>query len=316
MKPMVSVVIPVYGGARFVADAIASVLSQSGDDVEVIAVDDASPDQSAAVVTSIGDERVRLIRHERNRGIAATRNTGLSAARGNLVAFLDQDDLWLPGRLQTQCAVLDRCAADGVGLVFGGVKRREANSRETLITKRVPERVHELDTRALLSRLLADNFVVLGSALVRRSVLESAGGFDESIRGGADDFDMVLRLAEHCRFAYLPQALLVHRLHGENYTDSRRMTDESLAVIERVQQRHPELARAAEIGRARALYRRAADLHLAGDRRAASRDYYRVLSCRAFVLRACAGLVLCAAGPVGNAIGAAWIRKRRGIEVL
>lgn len=316
MKPTVSVVIPVYGGAQFVADAIASVLSQSDDDVEVIAVDDASPDQSAAIIASIGDERVRLLRHEQNRGIAAARNTGLSAARGELVAFLDQDDVWLPGRLQAQRAELDRRAAGGVGLVFCAVKRREADGRETLMTKRVPERVHELDTRALLSRLLADNFLVLGSALVRRNVLESVGTFDESIRGGADDFDIVLRLAEHCRFAYLPQALFVHRLHEDNYTDSRRMTDELLAVIDRVQRRYPELARAAEIGRARALYRRAADLQLAGDRRAAAREYYRVLACRAFVLRACAGLVLCAAGPAGNAIGAAWVRKRRGIEVL
>jgi len=311
-RPLVSVVIPVYGGARFVGEAIASVLAHSSADVEVVAVDDASPDESAAVVASIGDARVRLLRHERNRGIAAARNTGLAAARGDLVAFLDQDDVWLSGRLHAQRAELDRRAAEGVGLVFSAVTRRESNGRERLMTKRVPERVHELEGGTLLARLLADNFVVLGSALIRRSVVDAAGAFDETIRGGSDDFDMILRCAEHCRFAYLPQALFVHREHGANYTDSRRMTDESLAVIDRVQRRHPELARAADIGRARALYRRAADSQLAGDRRAAVRDYRRVLSYRALVVRACAGLALCAAGPLGDAIGRAWMRARRG----
>lgn len=313
MRPTVSVVIPVYRGARFVGDAIASVLAQS-DDVEVIVVDDASPDESAAVVAAIADARVRLLRHEHNRGIAAARNTGLAAARGDLVAFLDQDDVWLPGRLQAQRAELDRRAAEGVGLVFCAVMRRESNGRERIMTQRVPERLQEIEGRELLALLLARNFCALGSALVRRTVLESAGVFDESIRGGSDDFDMVLRLAERCRFAYVPQALFVHIVHGANYTDSRRMTDESLAVIDRAQRRHPELVRAADIGRASALYRRAADLHLAGDRRGAARDYRRVLSYRAFMFRASAGLILCAAGPIGDALGAAWIRSRRGAQ--
>ncbi len=306
-----SVIIPCYGGERFIGDAIRSVLVQAGSDVEIVVVDDGSPDASAAVVEAMGDERVRLVRHDRNRGIAAARNTGFRESRGRLVAFLDQDDLWLPGRLEAQRLELERRAGDGVGLVFCDLVVRDLTGREWREPSRVPRDVHTLDSEKLLARLLADNFVNLGSSLIARGAVEKAGPFDESIHGGSDDFDMILRLAERCRFAHVAHALFAHRVHGRNFTDSSRMTDESLVVIDRAEKRHPELRRAARIGRGRMVYRRAADLYLAGERGRAATDFRRVVGYWPLLGRAWLGLALCALGPAGSACAAAWIRARR-----
>ena len=101
-EPLVSVVIPVHNGGRFLAEAIDSVLAQGYPHREVVVVDDGSTDDSAAIA------RARPVRYQRqeNQGVAAARNAGLAAARGELIAFLDQDDVWLPHKLDAQVAFL------------------------------------------------------------------------------------------------------------------------------------------------------------------------------------------------------------------
>ena len=102
---MVSIIVPVYKAAEYIARTIACVREQTYTDWELILVDDASSDGTADVIRSIigdtGDERIRLIECESNRGAAHARNTGLDSAHGRYIAFLDADDIWLPGRLQT-----------------------------------------------------------------------------------------------------------------------------------------------------------------------------------------------------------------------
>src|SRR2546427_4231674 len=104
-KPVVSVVIPVYNGERYLADAIQSVLDQTYQNLEVIVVDDGSTDGSAAVAKRFGDA-IRYVR-QANGGVCQARNTGISVARGTYLAFLDQDDLWLPDKLAVQVAYLE-----------------------------------------------------------------------------------------------------------------------------------------------------------------------------------------------------------------
>src|SRR3989441_12309052 len=103
--PYVSVVIPVYNGERYLADAIQSVRDQTYQNFEVIVVDDGSTDGSAEVAQSFG-EAIRYV-HQANGGVCKARNTGMAVARGGYLAFLDQDDLWLPDKLATQVAYLD-----------------------------------------------------------------------------------------------------------------------------------------------------------------------------------------------------------------
>ena len=103
--PGVSVVIPVYNGEQYLADAIQSVRDQTYQNVEVIVVDDGSTDESADVAKKFG-EAIRYV-HQSNGGVGKARNTGIAAARGAYLAFLDQDDLWLPDKLAVQVAYLD-----------------------------------------------------------------------------------------------------------------------------------------------------------------------------------------------------------------
>lgn len=105
--PAVSVVIPTYDRAAVLPRAIDSVLGQTVEDLELLVVDDGSTDRAPDVVAGYADDRVRCLRHEQNRGASAARNSGIEAASGDYVAFLDSDDEWLAGKLETQLAVLE-----------------------------------------------------------------------------------------------------------------------------------------------------------------------------------------------------------------
>ena len=303
--PEVSVIIPHYRGKRFIGAAIESVLTQDAD-TEVIAVDDGSGDESVATLDVLAGPRVRVVHHEKNRGIAAARNTGLQHARAELVAFLDQDDLWLPGFVKSRRAILDSDA--GIGLVFGDLLVLHHSGRLSRPRLYVPAGVSELAPEALLAAIVEVDFVRLGTSLVRRRCIDAAGPFDETIRGGSDDFDMIARLADVCRFGYLPEPLFIRRMHDENYTKAERMMDESLMVLDRIEARHPAIARSLNVGRCHRFYRRARAAQMAGDSAQAARDYRLTLHAQPWHPRACFGLALCALGPVGNLVSRMWQR--------
>ena len=117
--PEVSVVLPMYNVARFVREAAESVLTQSWRDLELIAVDDGSTDSTAREIEEIGDSRVVLLR-QNHRGPAAARKTALGCARGRYIAFVDGDDVWLPGKLEQDVAYLD--ADPEANLVFSTMR--------------------------------------------------------------------------------------------------------------------------------------------------------------------------------------------------
>src|SRR5438128_2256003 len=115
--PKVSVIIPTYNRAGFLRAAVQSVLDQTFTDFDVVIVDDASQDETQSVVERLQDKRIRCIRHPTNRRIAATRNTGIVNSTGEYIAFLDDDDQWLPEKLAKQVAMLDGSALS-VGAVY------------------------------------------------------------------------------------------------------------------------------------------------------------------------------------------------------
>ena len=106
--PKVSVIVPVYNGARYLGEAIESVLNQTFQDFELVVVSDASPDDSADVVRQFSDQRIRYLEHAQNRGSIAARNTGIEASRGDIVVFLDQDDVFHAEKLHTHVEFLAR----------------------------------------------------------------------------------------------------------------------------------------------------------------------------------------------------------------
>jgi len=243
-QPRVSAIIPCYKGEAYVVDAVESVLAQTAPRVEAIVVDDASPDASVALLEPLlSDPRVRLLRHDTNRGIAAARNTGLRASSAEFVGFLDQDDLWLPDKVERQLAVFDD-GPDDLGFVFSPVETRDLEGREVRIIEiaPVPLNLNGMARADALRSLYRANFVVTASVLLRRECFEILGLLDETIVGGADDYEFWLRLGTRYSIRYLDRATAVRRVHGDNYSaDTERLLADTLVFAERIGRDNAEL---------------------------------------------------------------------------
>jgi glycosyltransferase involved in cell wall biosynthesis len=213
----VSVVIPAYRRADTLPRAIESVLSQSLSDLELIVVDDASPDRTVDVVAgyAAADPRVGLVRQPENRGVAAARNRGVAEARCESVAFLDADDEVVPEKLARQVDALARAEA-GVGLVYTGV---ETVGRDGA---RVPD--HASRSGRLFPALLERNVLngAGSSALIPRHVFDEVGGFDEALPA-AEDYELWLRIARSFAVLAVPEPLIrYHDPAGDPVEDARR----------------------------------------------------------------------------------------------
>ncbi|MCG3148419.1 MAG: hypothetical protein PCFJNLEI_01862 [Verrucomicrobiae bacterium] len=181
-RATVSVVIPAYNCARFLAQAVESVLAQTCPPTEVIVVDDGSTDDTAEVAASFGT-RIHLIRQP-NRGPAVARNTGIEAAQGEWIAFLDSDDVWFPDKLERQVAALQPGGLlCGEVLVFSGMDLPTPPARQPSPITEVP-----------FERLLQRNWIATSTVVVPRSALVEVGGFNKRYRG-PEDFDCWLSLA-------------------------------------------------------------------------------------------------------------------------
>ena len=200
--PLVSVIIPTLNRPDFLRAALQSVLGQTVGDFEILVVDDGSTIDPRPVLAALDDGRIRYFRHDSNRGEAAARNTGIRNARGTYVAFLDDDDEWLPDKLRLQLDLFGQ-SPDAVACVYGGhVALQGLNGRE--LRRDVPTR-----RGGLFQELLERNVIGPPSTvMVRRQCLERVGLFDESIAFGVD-YDMWIRIAREYRFEVVPGVVVV-----------------------------------------------------------------------------------------------------------
>lgn len=201
--PVVSVVIPTYKRAELLLRAIRSVLAQTCQDFEIIIVDDCSPDHTAAAVQTIRDPRLRYLRHETNRGLPAGRNTGIDAARGQYVAFLDDDDEWQPQKLERQLKAMPGHEAMLTGALINN--RRLKLHQGVVVTCDDLRRGCDFDPSSLLAK----------TALLREV------RFDESLRLG-EDWDAFIRIAQQQPIGYVAEPLLLY-----NDGEHERMTNEA-----------------------------------------------------------------------------------------
>ncbi len=206
--PLVSAIIPVHNGERFLGDAIRSVLDQTYDAVECVVVDDGSTDRSASVAASFG-ERVRVLRKPHG-GVASARNAGVAATSGPLVAFLDADDIWLPEKLERQV----RCwqASPQAGMVYTGFAVANGDGgrlRYRILATEPQERIRA-------ATLLEGYGIAFGlTALVARGALEALGPFDERLSVSAD-VAYAWWLLQQVAVVAIPEPLAVYRLHGRS----------------------------------------------------------------------------------------------------
>ena len=211
--PLVSVVMPVYNTELYLAEAIESILAQTFTDFELIIVDDASQDGSTEIMREYQrrDERVRTLRQARNMGVSHARNRGIDAARGQVIAFMDSDDVSLPTRLEKQFRYLQENPE--VGAV--GVRSKMVNYDLTsLISIRAGPCQHAPIALSLFSGATS---LVGGSAMFRHQPLRAVGGFAAELRyGEEEDLFIRLLLQARIRYANLPETLYLQRQHDSN----------------------------------------------------------------------------------------------------
>lgn len=241
--PTVSVIIPTYNSARFLRGAIESALAQEGVDKEIIVVDDGSTDETPQLLESFGPA-IKAIRQP-NAGCGPARNHGARVATGDWLAFLDADDLWLPGKLSTQLA----CADDQTGFIysdcynFGDVDR---------VHSRLSEAVTFYEGE-VFERLLLNNFITVSTVLMRKAWFDRLGGFSND-RNLAEDWDLWMRYAAEAPIRLCREPLTKYRWHAGGISKN---------AIAMARNRAATLARGLALPRTRSVPRRVINRALA-----------------------------------------------------
>lgn len=236
--PLVSVVLTSYNHARYLRQAVESVLVQSLQDMEIVAIDDASADDSPAILQEYAP-RVRVVLHAENRGTYASLNEGIEATDAPYIAILNSDDAWLPTKLEQQVARLERDPQ--VGLVHTAACFVDAEGNP-IAGNPLGVRFHPNPQGDLLPDLLTRNLFITSSVLFRRECIERCGRFEEHLFG-MGDWDLWLRIAEHYTIGYVPEPLTLYRIHGQNtmYQRERMLADDLWIHEERIRKRIPDL---------------------------------------------------------------------------
>jgi len=208
----VSVVLPAFNRARYLREAIESILAQTYRDFELIVVDDASTDATPEILSAFSDERVIIIRNEQNLGAARSRNVALARASGEFIALMDSDDRCAPERLEKQVAYLQ--AHPELAAVGTWARRIDAEGNRTgadFITPCAPEQVREAVMRG--------GVPLHPTALLRAGVLRAAGGYRPLLY--VEDYDLWLRLTdEGATVAVIPEYLYEMRIHPQQETQT------------------------------------------------------------------------------------------------
>jgi len=218
--PDVSIVLSVYNGNETLADALETALGQTFDNFELIAIDDASSDDSLSTLNVYAkrDQRVRILRNTQNRGLSNSLNRAIAAAQGSIIMRMDQDDISLSTRLEKQYSVMTKhpevglvsCyvdplySSDADGPIRAGVAKFEARRREMM--------KHSSD---IVDKLLIHNVFHHGEVLFRKQIWKLVGGYRPEC-AMSEDYDLWLRFIGHSQFYILPDILYIRRFGNTN----------------------------------------------------------------------------------------------------
>ncbi len=243
----ITALIPTYNSERYIRAAVDSVLTQTYPAHEVIVVDDGSTDRTQEALASYGD-RVRYIRQV-NAGPPVARNTGLTQATGDWIALLDSDDLWVPEKLELQIDYLQRHPS--CGLVYTDMKTFDDAG---IIEESVKiSRNLTLPSGHIFPEMFAETLFQTSAVLVRKSCIDTVGGFDTDLRMG-DDYELFLRISRHYELGYVDKPLVLYRQHATQGTRTwgkqlQQGVPWEFLVLKKVVDRYPEMVE--ELGRAK-----------------------------------------------------------------
>jgi glycosyltransferase involved in cell wall biosynthesis len=239
---VVSVIVPCFNHARFLPEAVASILSQSHSDLELILVDDCSSDNSWDLMKSFAakDHRVKAVRHEYNQGLPTTRNDGLRIAKGAFIAFCDSDDVWETRKVETQLRLL-RSHPD-YDMVYCETLIIDEHGTPTGERFSDPYPLPTIHSGWLFPQLLRGNFINVQSALMRRRCLDSVGHFDKDLRV-LEDWWYWVQLSRRHRFLFHPEPLARYRVHGQsmNAMKTRSFPVTRVKLFRRLLDNYPDL---------------------------------------------------------------------------
>jgi glycosyltransferase involved in cell wall biosynthesis len=208
-KPLISIIIPTYNRASFLKEAIESVLAQTYENWELIIVDDGSTDNTSELVKKFTDKRISYL-CQQNTGAPLARNKGIQKAKGDYIAFLDSDDIWLPQKIQKQLEVF-KISRFNPGVVYTGIqyidykgspKKRKKNS---------------LYRGNIFYHLLRKNLTTTSAILAKKECFDECGLFDENLPC-RQELDILIRISQYFAIDYVPEILTLERIHEKRIT--------------------------------------------------------------------------------------------------
>lgn len=224
----ISIVVPVYNRKDYIMDTLDSILGQSFLDFELIVVDDGSKDKTAELVKSIKDKRIKYI-YQDNSGLpAAARNTGLKIARGKYIAFCDSDDLWESDKLKAQMEVFD--AHKDAELVYTNFVWHDGKKDSNPFLNGGIAKSGDV-----FYDLIKENFIPMSSVMVKKSILDEVGCFDEDPKiMAAEDYDLWLRIALFGKIYFLNKVLVKYRQHFGMISSNRDPLSLDILVLNKL----------------------------------------------------------------------------------
>ena len=209
-SPLISVLMPVYNGEKYLAEAIESILNQTFRDFELIAIDDASTDSTWKIINSYADSRLIKLQNEKNLGVNATTNRGIQQARGEFIVKADADDVSYPDRFERQVNFFQNHPE--IGVVAGSIQRINADG-EKIGTPTIPIQEPYL----IKFWLTFESVLNQPAVMMRKAILNQVGNYDPNYRAGGD-YELWTRLANATLIANLAGPLVYYRVHGQSIT--------------------------------------------------------------------------------------------------
>jgi len=219
-QPLVSVIIPAYNASLYISEAIQSVLEQDYKNIEIIVINDGSTDDTSSILEEFNNNIIII--NQENSGAAVARNKGLRAARGEYIAFLDADDVWLPGKLYTQVKYLED--HPDVGMVYCSWSEwyPDDNGKYSLpdnsLYQNLDSGVDKEHSGWLYTKLLREPILNTDAVMIRTSIVKEVGFFDETLLRG-QDYDYWLRLSRLTQIHKLKAILCLYRIHSKSISN-------------------------------------------------------------------------------------------------